>query len=91
MSTTIGPPILLSAHEHRIAVRAADGWSNQDIGDDFDVCARTVEHHLTNVYRKLSIVGRNELRAALRRYSAIQPGRRSPVTRYAGRTAGYPG
>jgi len=85
MSTTIGRPILLSAHEHRIAVRAADGWSNQDIGDDFDVCARTVEHHLTSVYRKLSIVGRNQLRAALRHYSAIQPGRRSRITR-----TGYP-
>jgi DNA-binding NarL/FixJ family response regulator len=72
-------PLLLSAHEHRIAVRAADGWSNQDIGDDFDVCARTVEHHLTNVYRKLSIVGRNQLRAALRRYSARQHGCRIAV------------
>jgi DNA-binding NarL/FixJ family response regulator len=85
MSAMIGSPIPLSAHEHRIAVRAADGWSNQDIGDDFDVCARTVEHHLTNVYRKLSIVGRNQLRAALRRYSAHQRGRRAGVPPQAGR------
>jgi DNA-binding NarL/FixJ family response regulator len=86
MTTMIGAPIQLSAHEHRIAVRAADGWSNQDIGDDFDVCSRTVEHHLTNVYRKLSIVGRNQLRAALRRYSANQHhGRRAGATGPPGR------
>jgi DNA-binding CsgD family transcriptional regulator len=75
--------VLLSAHEHRIAVRAADGRSNQDIGDDFGVCARTVEHHLTKVYRKLRIDGRNQLRAALRRYSVVQANRRRLVPRVA--------
>jgi DNA-binding NarL/FixJ family response regulator len=76
MWTDEDPGVLLSAHEHRIAVRAADGCSNQGIGDDFGVCARTVEHHLTKVYRKLRIDGRNQLRAALRGYSAAQGNRR---------------
>lgn len=70
MWTIVGSRVRLSAHEHRIAVRAVDGHSNQDIGDDFGVCARTVEHHLTKVYRKLGIAGRDQLRAALRWYSA---------------------
>jgi DNA-binding NarL/FixJ family response regulator len=74
------PPELLSAHEHRIAELAAAGSSNQDIGDDFDVCARTVEHHLTKVYRKLRIAGRDDLRPALRCYSARQEVRRNPYT-----------
>lgn len=77
MWTDDEPAVLLSAHEHRIAVRAADGCSNQDIGDDFGVCTRTVEHHLTKVYRKLRIAGRNQLRAALRRYSVAQANRRA--------------
>jgi DNA-binding NarL/FixJ family response regulator len=78
VSTSIqSPPELLSAHEHRIAELAAAGSSNQDIGDDFDVCARTVEHHLTKVYRKLRIAGRNDLRPALRCYSARQDSRRN--------------
>ncbi|TCO62006.1 helix-turn-helix domain-containing protein [Actinocrispum wychmicini] len=80
MLTVVDPPVLLSAHEHRIAVRAADGCSNQGIADDFDVCARTVEHHLTKVYRKLGIAGRNQLRAELRRYSAAGGNRRTQPT-----------
>jgi DNA-binding NarL/FixJ family response regulator len=78
MWTIRNTQVLLSAHEHRIAVRAADGCSNQDIGDDFGVCARTIEHHLTKVYRKLGIAGRNQLRAALRGYAA-QFHRRTPA------------
>lgn len=65
----------LSAHEHRIAVLAAAGSSNRDIGDGLGVGARAVEHHLTSVYRKLSIGGRRQLRTALHAYA--RPGHRT--------------
>ena len=52
---------LLSASELRIAA-AASGLNNRQIAQDHFVTMRTVEFHLTNVYRKLSIPGRDELR-----------------------------
>lgn len=62
----------LSAHEYRIALSAADGSSNQDIGDSLGVSSRAVEHHLTSAYRKLGIGGRGQLRQALRAYAAAR-------------------
>lgn len=53
---------LLSASELRIAAAAAGGRNNRQIAQDHFVTIRTVEFHLTNVYRKLSISGRDELR-----------------------------
>jgi len=53
---------LLSASELRIAAAAAGGLNNRQIARDHFVTMRTVEFHLTNVYRKLSISGRDELR-----------------------------
>lgn len=63
-------PATLSAHEYRIAVRAAAGRSNLAIGDSLGVSARAVEHHLTSAYRKLGIAGRGQLRKALHAYAA---------------------
>lgn len=53
---------LLSTSELRIAAAAASGLNNRQIAQDHFVTMRTVEFHLTNVYRKLSISGRDELR-----------------------------
>lgn len=52
----------LSASELRIAAAAASGLNNRQIAQEHFVTMRTVEFHLTNVYRKLSISGREELR-----------------------------
>ena len=44
---------------------AADGGSNAEIAQALFVTVKTVEMHLTNVYRKLDIAGRVELPLAL--------------------------
>jgi DNA-binding CsgD family transcriptional regulator len=55
----------LTASEKRVAKFAADGLSNKDIAQALFVTTKTVEVHLSNVYRKLGIGSRNELPSAL--------------------------
>lgn len=55
----------LTASERRVAELAADGQSNPEIAQALFVTRKTVETHLSNVYRKLDISGRAELRHAL--------------------------
>jgi DNA-binding CsgD family transcriptional regulator len=55
----------LTASELRIAELAADGLTNREIAQALYVTARTVEGHLTNVFRKLDIKARSNLPTAL--------------------------
>jgi DNA-binding CsgD family transcriptional regulator len=55
----------LTASERRVARFAADGLSNKDIAQALFVTTKTVEVHLSNVYRKLGIGSRSELPPAL--------------------------
>ncbi|SFW75847.1 AAA family ATPase [Amycolatopsis australiensis] len=55
----------LSEAQRRVANLAAAGVSNADIAAALEVTRRTVELHLTNVYRKLGIDGRRQLAGAL--------------------------
>jgi DNA-binding CsgD family transcriptional regulator len=55
----------LTASERRIAEYASQGLSNREIAQSLFVTARTVEGHLTSVFRKLQIDSRDELPAAL--------------------------
>jgi DNA-binding CsgD family transcriptional regulator len=55
----------LTASERRVARFAADGLSNKDIAQALFVTTKTVEVHLSNVYRKLGIGSRSELPQAL--------------------------
>jgi DNA-binding CsgD family transcriptional regulator len=65
----------LTAGEDRVARLAMTGQTNDQIARELFVARRTVEVHLTSVYRKLNIRGRAELPAALEALSE-QPGRR---------------
>jgi DNA-binding CsgD family transcriptional regulator len=56
----------LTASERRVAALAAEGAGNRDIAQALFVTPKTVETHLSSVYRKLGIRSRNELPAALR-------------------------
>jgi DNA-binding CsgD family transcriptional regulator len=55
----------LTASERRVARFAAEGLSNKDIAQALFVTTKTVEVHLSNVYRKLGIGSRTELPQAL--------------------------
>jgi DNA-binding CsgD family transcriptional regulator len=55
----------LTASEKRVANFAAEGLSNKDIAQALFVTTKTVEVHLSNVYRKLGIGSRTELPQAL--------------------------
>jgi DNA-binding CsgD family transcriptional regulator len=58
-------PESLTPSERRVADLAAEGHSNRDIAQALYVTPKTVEFHLTGVYRKLGISSRAALAAAL--------------------------
>lgn len=58
-------PAVLTERESFVARRAATGRTNREIAAELYVTTRTVEFALTNVYRKLGLAGRRELRGAL--------------------------
>ena len=55
----------LTASERRVAELAGQGLTNREIAQQLFVTARTVEGHLTQVFRKLQLDSRNDLSAAL--------------------------
>ena len=57
--------LALSARQIDVALRAADGKSSREIGDELFLSARTVDNHLRDVYRHLGLSGRQELAAVL--------------------------
>ncbi|MGW4632434.1 helix-turn-helix transcriptional regulator [Nocardia sp. NPDC004415] len=57
--------VRLTKQEHKIAAFARDGYSNKLIAEVTFLTVRTVEFHLSNVYRKLGISGRHQLPGAM--------------------------
>ena len=51
----------LTAHELRVAQLVAQGLTNRETAGALFVSAKTVEHHLRNVFRKLGVKRRTEL------------------------------
>jgi DNA-binding CsgD family transcriptional regulator len=60
----------LTPSEQRIARLAAEGSTNPQIGQSLFLTIKTVEGHLSSVYRKLGIAGRRELASALEQPAA---------------------
>ena len=58
-------PESLTPSERRVAELAAEGHSNRDIAQTLYVTPKTVEVHLTSIYRKLGISSRATLPDAL--------------------------
>ncbi|MFI6689336.1 response regulator transcription factor [Streptomyces sp. NPDC050485] len=78
----------LTEREQRIATLATTGRDNQAIATALFVSRRTVEFHLTHVYRKLAIDGRAELSAALTSDRRTQPALPAPT--YVARSQAVP-
>jgi DNA-binding CsgD family transcriptional regulator len=55
----------LTRQEAKIAWLARSGYSNKQISERLFLTRRTIEFHLSGVYRKLGVTGRHELRVAL--------------------------
>jgi DNA-binding NarL/FixJ family response regulator len=64
-SSALGGVEALTDRELKVATLASEGESNRDIAQALYVTPKTVEVHLTNVYRKLGIGSRRELPGAL--------------------------
>ncbi|MCS0638485.1 helix-turn-helix transcriptional regulator [Streptomyces sp. LP05-1] len=65
----------LTGSERRVAALARAGVSNKKIAETLFITTRTVEMHLTNVYRKLDVRGRSELPGGLRAPELLATGR----------------
>lgn len=61
----VSGPSSLTPSETRVALLAADGKNNREIAQDIYVTTKTVEAHLGNVYRKLSVKNRKEMKAVI--------------------------
>jgi DNA-binding CsgD family transcriptional regulator len=61
-----GEPGPLTAAERRVAEHASAGATNREISRELFVSVRTVETHLSKVYRKLGVSSREEIARALR-------------------------
>lgn len=55
----------LSAREHRIATFAMQGWRNKEIAQELGISASTVSFHLANIYEKLKVNRRVDLKEAM--------------------------
>ncbi|MGC7094845.1 AAA family ATPase [Amycolatopsis lurida] len=64
-SPAAAQPRVLTRREHNIATLAAQGKSNPEIAQALVLSRRTIEFHLTNIYRKLGISRRNQLTQSL--------------------------
>jgi DNA-binding CsgD family transcriptional regulator/cell pole-organizing protein PopZ len=56
---------ILSAQEYRVAHLVAQGLTNQEVAQELYVRIKTVEYHLSNIFIKLDITSRRQLRALI--------------------------
>ena len=68
----------LTSQETRVALLVAQGMSNREIGASLFLSPKTVERHLSNVFRKHGFRSRTEVAAAFARSPASQSINRPP-------------
>ena len=52
----------MTDREHDVAVLVAKGYSNPEAASELYVSRKAIEYHLRNIYGKLGIASRRELR-----------------------------
>jgi DNA-binding CsgD family transcriptional regulator len=82
------PPAGLTAQERRIAYLVACGLTNHEVGSELYVSAKTVEYHLGNIFAKLGITSRRQLRSLNFGQMSPAPGRAVSAQRRWGTGAG---
>lgn len=55
-------PLRLTPREEDVAALVVRGYTNKDVAAELYLTAKTVEYHLGNIYAKLGISNRRELR-----------------------------
>lgn len=50
----------LTKREKQILVSLAEGKSNKEIAEDFDISERTVKNHITNLFKKIDVTDRTQ-------------------------------
>ncbi len=58
--TASGPEVPLTEREHEVLQLAAGGLANKEMAAALDVSVRTVEAHLSHIFRKLDVGSRTE-------------------------------
>jgi DNA-binding NarL/FixJ family response regulator len=51
----------LAPHELRVAMLVAEGKTNREVAAALFLAPKTIEHHLSTIYRKLDVKRRTEL------------------------------
>ncbi len=69
----VAPHQLLTPHELQIAKLVVGGASNRDLAAKLFISPRTVEAHLTTIFRKLGLRNRRELAASALENPVLQP------------------
>ena len=67
------PDPSLTGQERRVAAAAVRGASNREIAAELFLTAKTVEFHLSRIYRKLGVRSRAQLAAVLSRDRDLEP------------------
>ncbi len=55
----------LTPHELQVALLVAEGRTNREVGAALFLSRKTIEHHLSAIYRKLGLRSRSQLAALL--------------------------
>jgi len=50
----------ISGREREIFLGILEGSTNQEIADSLEICEKTVEEHLTSIYRKIGVKTRSQ-------------------------------
>ena len=57
--------VSLTEREQDVAALVSKGMTNREVAAELYVSTKAVEYHLRNIYGKLGVTSRNELRGAL--------------------------
>ena len=62
LRSTVSSPLGLTGREEDVAGLVARGYTNKEVGAELFLTTKAVEYHLSNIYAKLGVTSRQELR-----------------------------